>query len=45
VQWLQQHFSSDEMRSGWKIEYAVIAIVNTIDFLGYVHQTPNRMVF
>jgi len=23
----------------------VIAIVNTIDFWGYVHQTPNRMAF
>jgi len=23
----------------------VIAIVNTTDFLGYVHQTPNRMPF
>jgi len=37
LQWLQQHFSSDEMRSGWKIEYALlsfasIAIMNTTDF-------------
>jgi len=24
LQWLQQHFSSDETRSGWKIEYALL---------------------
>jgi len=24
LQWLQKHFSSDETRSGWKIEYALL---------------------
>jgi len=34
--WLQQHSSSDETRSGWKIKYALLLlryIVNTTDFL------------
>jgi len=33
-------FLSDETRSDWKIEYALLlhyVIVNTIDFWGYVH--------
>jgi len=26
LQWLQQHFSSDETRNGWKIEYAPLLL-------------------
>jgi len=26
LQWFQEHFSSDETRSGWKIEYAVLLL-------------------
>jgi len=28
LQWLQQHFSSDETRSGWKIEYALLLLLS-----------------
>jgi len=33
LQWLQQHFSSDELWLENRICYFVIAIVNTTDFL------------
>jgi len=28
LQWIQQHFSSDETQSGWKIEYPLLLLLS-----------------